>query len=83
VPLYHPKEIFCKLILNRHIESIEQVVGVLAAIDLVLICGDYNLTIFEWSMHGDDLCPSNVMTARESILVNGMATCGRPKWCSG
>jgi hypothetical protein len=39
----------------------------------VLVCGDFNLTGDAWSHQDDELCPSNVTSAREFIVGDGMA----------
>jgi hypothetical protein len=43
--------------------------------DLVLVCDDFKLTGVAWSHQDDELCPSNVMSAKEFIAVDGMANC--------
>jgi hypothetical protein len=44
------------------------------ATDVVLLCGDYNLTNVRWSMHGVSAFRMS-RQARESIVVDGMDTC--------
>jgi hypothetical protein len=39
----------------------------------VLLCGNFNLTGVAWSHQDDELCPSNATSAREFIVVAGMA----------
>jgi hypothetical protein len=58
---------------QRHIDSVERVIGSCGDGDLVLVCGDFNLTGVVWSHQDDELCPSNVMSAREFIVFDGMA----------
>jgi Reverse transcriptase (RNA-dependent DNA polymerase) len=70
LPHSAPNE-FC----GRHIESVESVFGRMAPNDLVLICGDYNLTDVKWTLRDDELCPSNVTAVREAMVVDGMAAC--------
>jgi hypothetical protein len=61
---------FCQ----RHINSVEQSESSLN--DLILVCGDFNLTGVAWVCREDVLCPSNVTSARESIIVDSMADFG-------
>jgi hypothetical protein len=60
---------------GRHIESDEMVSGELGPNDLVLICGDYNLTNVIWSFRDGFLFPSNVTSAREAMVVDGRTAC--------
>jgi hypothetical protein len=56
---------------QRHIDSVERVIGFCG--DLVLVCGDFNLTGVAWSHQDDELCPSKVTSAREFIVIDEMA----------
>jgi hypothetical protein len=60
---------------GHHIESVEKVCGSLNPNDLVLVCGDFNLTNVNWAMRDGNFLPSNVTTRRESIIIDGMAAC--------
>jgi hypothetical protein len=60
---------FCQ----RHIDSVERVIGSYGDGDLVLVCGDFNLFEVAWSNQDDELCPLNVTSDREFIVVDGMA----------
>ncbi len=62
---------FCRC----HIESVENISVNLRANDLVLICGDYNLSNLLWVRREGDLCSSNVNSLRETLIVDGMSTC--------
>jgi hypothetical protein len=37
------------------------------------VCGNFNLIGFAWSQQDDELCPLNVTSAKEFIVVDGMA----------
>jgi hypothetical protein len=52
---------------------VELVIGSCGDGDLVLVFGDFNLTGVTWSHQDDEMCPSNVTSARELIVVDGMA----------
>ena len=66
---------------ERHILSVDKVFKDLAPNDLMLTCGDYNLNEVKWTSRFNDeddddvLCPSNVTSVRETMVVDGMATC--------
>jgi hypothetical protein len=62
---------FCQ----RHINSVEQISAESSLNDLILVCGDFNLTGVTWVCREDALCPSSVTSARDSIIVDGMADC--------
>jgi hypothetical protein len=53
----------------------------------VLVCGDFNLTGVAWSYQDHELCSSDVKSAREYIVVDGMANSDLfqvnpiPIWC--
>jgi uncharacterized protein YacL len=55
--------------------------------DLVLVFSDFNLTGVAWSHKVDELCSSDVTSAREYIVVDGMANSDLfqvhsiPIWC--
>jgi Reverse transcriptase (RNA-dependent DNA polymerase) len=59
---------------GRHIESVEKVSSEVSPNDLMLVCGDYNLTNIKWTLRDGSLLPSNVTSAREAMVVDGMAT---------
>jgi endonuclease/exonuclease/phosphatase family metal-dependent hydrolase len=46
--------------LSEHIDSVERVIGSWGDGNLVLVCGDFNLTGDSWSHQNDEKCPSNV-----------------------
>jgi protein gp37 len=49
--------------------------GRLSPNDLVLVCGDFNLTNVNWAMRNGTSLPSNVTSMRESIIIDDMAAC--------
>ncbi len=60
---------------NRHINSVEKISDVADVNDLILICGDFNLSNITWTNRDDELCPNNVNTEREFCIIDGMAEC--------
>jgi len=62
---------FCQ----RHMTSVEKISADATLTDLMLVCGDFNLTDVGWVVRDDELCPINVISVRESIIVDGMSGC--------
>jgi hypothetical protein len=58
-----------------HISFVEHISAESSLNDLILVCGDFNLTSVTWICREDALCSSNVTAARVSIIVDGMADC--------
>jgi len=43
--------------------------------DLELICGGYDLTDRKWTLRDGNLSPSNIVSARGAMVVDGIAVC--------
>lgn len=70
MPHSAPNE-FCQ----NHIDSIEKVADLCSDMDMILVCGDFNLTNITWIYEEATLCPLNVTSERECILTDGMSDC--------
>jgi hypothetical protein len=62
---------FCQ----HHNNSVEKITELCSDLDMILICGDFNLTNITWICDDSVLCPLNVTSERECILIDGMSDC--------
>jgi Reverse transcriptase (RNA-dependent DNA polymerase)/Endonuclease-reverse transcriptase len=62
---------------HTHIKSVETCFNSSNVNDNILICGDFNLPNVSWSQVDTcaDLLPNNVTSDKDSITVDGMASC--------
>lgn len=64
-------------VMNKHIESVQELCSLSSANDYVLVCGDYNQRDVCWSKCDGEIRPSNcgTLSAASSVLVDAMDFC--------
>jgi hypothetical protein len=74
--VYLPPDCSCDSY-HTHLKSVEACFNSCNVNDNILICGDFNLPNVSWAQIGSctDLLPNNVTSDKESVTVDGMASC--------
>jgi hypothetical protein len=60
---------------QRHINSVDKIAAYATLTGLIFVCGDFNLTAVGWTTRDNALCPTNINSVRESIIVDGLSEC--------